>query len=257
VSEVLTFTVVAPLTSWGEVAVGEIRETLDRPTRSAVLGLVAGAMGVDREDRDVHEAMEGSFAVAVHALSMGRPFRDYHTIQVAPQSVVRSRRPATRRELLAASPAQLRSVESTRMAREDAVYSVALWARRPGPWDMLAVADALRSPAFVPYAGRKAHPLAFPMGPAVTLGMSLGGALTRAQAVLDQHIEAWGLGRLRPRQGWLREVHHDVLSDGTPISPGPMVERRRLQRRDVVLDRSRWQFAQRTVVVSELQFEED
>ena len=41
----VVFRLAAPLASFGEVAVGERRPTADRPTRSAVIGLLGAALG--------------------------------------------------------------------------------------------------------------------------------------------------------------------------------------------------------------------
>ena len=40
----------APLSSWGTVAVGEDRPTVNYPTRSAVLGLLGAALGIKRSE---------------------------------------------------------------------------------------------------------------------------------------------------------------------------------------------------------------
>jgi len=49
----------APMASWGEITVGERRTSWDRPSRSAILGLVAAALGIEREDQDGHDALDG------------------------------------------------------------------------------------------------------------------------------------------------------------------------------------------------------
>jgi CRISPR system Cascade subunit CasD len=77
----LSFAIYAPLSSWGEIAVGEVRDSLDRPTRSAVLGLVGAALGVDRDDSEALSALESNYGVAVHSLTTGSALRDYHTVQ--------------------------------------------------------------------------------------------------------------------------------------------------------------------------------
>src|SRR5689334_9905919 len=97
----LTFTLAAPLASFGSIAVGERRASSDRPAKSAILGLVAGALGIEREDNEAHAALahELFYAVRTENLKVRSPRRlmtDYHTAQTPPQ--VRNRRFATRRE---------------------------------------------------------------------------------------------------------------------------------------------------------------
>src|ERR1700693_5437136 len=81
----LTFTIVAPLAALGGVAVGERRATQDRPAKSAILGLIAGALGIEREDRDAHAELAQDYFYAVRVEDIGRSPRrlmtDYHTVQ--------------------------------------------------------------------------------------------------------------------------------------------------------------------------------
>ena len=100
----LTLTFAAPLASFGSIAVGERRPSWDRPGKSAALGLVAGALGLDRSDEDAHRALAENYLFAARGedLPVRAPFRltiDYHTAQSPPR--MRNRRFATRREELA------------------------------------------------------------------------------------------------------------------------------------------------------------
>ena len=49
-TEVLCLTLRGPLASWGEIAVGRVRPSGDKPTRSALLGLLAGMLGIRRDE---------------------------------------------------------------------------------------------------------------------------------------------------------------------------------------------------------------
>jgi CRISPR system Cascade subunit CasD len=154
----LTFTLAAPLASFGGIAVGERRASSDRPAKSAILGLVAGALGIEREDNEAHAALahELFYAVRTENLKVRSPRRlmtDYHTAQTPPQ--VRNRRFAMRREE-AADKQNLRTILSYREYRSDCSFSVALWPRvSPSRFSLEKLAEALRKPVFVPYVGRK------------------------------------------------------------------------------------------------------
>jgi CRISPR system Cascade subunit CasD len=51
----------APLASFGAIAVGQCRPSWDRPAKSAALGLVAGALGLDRSDAErARDARKGA-----------------------------------------------------------------------------------------------------------------------------------------------------------------------------------------------------
>ena len=62
--ETLVFQLHAPLSSWGEAAVGEYRPSAEYPSQSAIHGLLGAALGVDRaddelEDEDANECVGG------------------------------------------------------------------------------------------------------------------------------------------------------------------------------------------------------
>ena len=61
----LTCVLAAPIAAMGTLAVGERRGTWDRPGRSAVLGLVAACLGIEREDEDAHQALEAGYGMAL------------------------------------------------------------------------------------------------------------------------------------------------------------------------------------------------
>ncbi|MCY4377532.1 MAG: type I-E CRISPR-associated protein Cas5/CasD, partial [Spirochaetaceae bacterium] len=107
---ILLFTLYAPMASFGEVAVGERRMSWARPGRSAVLGLVAAALGNKRADEAAHRKLEDALHYAVRTDAPGRPLIDYHTAQTP--RARRGRTFATRREELRSE--NLHTVLSTR-----------------------------------------------------------------------------------------------------------------------------------------------
>lgn len=90
VPEFLLLTLYAPLSSWGGIAVGEERNSWDRPSRSAVLGLVAAALGVARDDQASHDALDWGYGVAVRLDVAGSSVVDYHTAQSVAQASVKN-----------------------------------------------------------------------------------------------------------------------------------------------------------------------
>ena len=73
----------APLQSWGASSKFGDRGTIDAPTRSGVLGLIAAACGIDKNDeaRD-HEwlARAARLSLTVFAFRRGDRLIDYHTV---------------------------------------------------------------------------------------------------------------------------------------------------------------------------------
>lgn len=243
----LLFTLYAPLASWGEIAVGEARGSWDRPSRSAMLGLLAAALGITREDQDSHDALNEGYGLAVRLDAGGASLMDYHTAQTAAEPEIKKafgeERPQTRRALL--SVAERQTILSRRELREDALATACLWARAHARWPLEALKQALERPVFIPYAGRKANAFGLPVGPSIMEAESLASAF--AQRPPRRAEDAFKiLDRLKLRNAWGREVAHDPLPQG--IASGLTVVRSET-RRDASPRRDRWQFAERAVTV--------
>ena len=165
--EHLVFQLHAPLSSWGEPAVGEFRGTGEMPTHSAVIGLLGAALGLDRSDETAHAALRDGYGLAVALLSSGSLLRDYHTAQVPPASKLKGRPHATRRHELSVPKEDLGTILSTRDYRQNAANLVALQPREGmlAPHTLSELADSLRLPKFTLYLGRKSCAPAAPLWP--------------------------------------------------------------------------------------------
>ena len=236
----LLATLYAPLSSWGDIAVGESRGSWDRPSRSAILGLVAGALGLTREDQSAHDALDEGYGIAVRADAFGTPLTDYHTTQSVAASIVKRHKPCTRAELLAHEPRE--TILSQRAYREDGLATIALW-HRGGPWDLEYLANTMRRPTFAPYAGRRSNAFGLPLDPLVAEAESLAAAFAQRR-VPPAGLESWKPDR-RTADGWGREVAHDPCV-GFPSGLQPL---QRVVRRDASAHRTRWQFADRIVEI--------
>lgn len=233
---VLLFTLYAPMASFGEIAVGERRSSWSRPARSAVLGLVAGAMGIDRGDEGTHRQLEESLHFAVRTETPGLPMEDYHTAQAARARKGQSF--GTRRDELLLG--DLNTVLSSREWRADSFFTVALWNRDGAGLDLGAMADALNRPTFVLYVGRKSAPLGLPLNPnVVDAGTFLAAFDVRTATMAERAVlDAVGYDETAPRL---------IASDaGVPGIPNDFrIERRR----DAIASRARWQFHDRAEAV--------
>ena len=236
----LLFTLYAPMGSFGEIAVGERRMSWVRPGRSAILGLVAAAQGIERADEGAHQRLEASLYYAVRTDAPGRPLIDYHTAQTP--KARRGRTFSTRREELESD--DLNTVLSSREWRADACFTIALWPRQEEAVDLDQIAGCLRRPRFVLYAGRKSAPLGLPLNPAIV------------QA--DTFMAAFAARRLNEEEERILQCTHiDGAARGAIAfdhdAPGAPADTRVERRRDAVASRARWQFADRLerVVVRE------
>jgi CRISPR system Cascade subunit CasD len=240
----LLATLYAPMASWGDITVGERRTTWNRPSRSAIFGLVAAALGLVREDQSAHDALDSGYGFAVRVDAPGRLMADYHTAQTVPETALKKPRPQTRRQLLAAG--RLETILSRREYRVDAAYTIALWAKQHARWSLKDLAAALSEPVFVLYAGRKANPLGWPMLP----------------EIIDASTLALAFATRLPFQG---EAIFDILSRGENTNNRVSVssdhdfdiehslDGARFEiRRDAAPNRTRWQFAERRMVTGTL-----
>ncbi|STW46238.1 CRISPR-associated protein Cas5 family [Klebsiella pneumoniae] len=145
--EYLVFQLYAPLASWGEEASGEIRHSAAVPTRSALLGLVAAALGIRRDEEERLNTFNQHYHLAVHALaSQERWLRDYHTVSAPREN--KKYRYFTRRDELTLAPDEIGTLISQREYRCDGYWHVALSATAGAPYALTALREALLTPLF-------------------------------------------------------------------------------------------------------------
>lgn len=227
----LVFRLYGPLASWGDIAVGEMRPSFTHPSKSAVLGLIAAALRIDRDQEEAHRALAAHYGFAVRVDSMGVPLVDYHTAQVPPSGSGRNRRTfATRRAELRVGPHALNTILSRRDYRMDALAAAALWTRgAEPPFTLDEIQSALERPGYMLYLGRKSCPLALPLEAQVVQTPSVREAFETARfAELDalRHLRTSGPPALYWEDGAEAGLDaHDTF-----------------ERRDVPLSRHRWQF---------------
>ncbi len=232
--EYLVFRLYGPMASWGDIAVGEIRPSHTHPSKSAVLGMVAAALRIDRDQEQKHRELAAGYGFAVRLDSMGVPLVDYHTAQVPPSGSGRNRRAfATRREELCTPRDELNTILSRRDYRMDALATVALWARAATPpFSFEEIRSALERPGYVLYLGRKSCPLALPVEGQLVTAPSLREAFAAArfsQLEALRHLRISG----PPALYW---------DDGAEAG---LAVHQTFERRDVPLSRRRWQFETR------------
>ncbi len=152
-TEYLLIRLYGPLASWGEIAVGESRHSAVHPSRSAMLGLLGAALGIQRDDDAGQQALIKGYRFGIKLECAGSPLRDYHTVQVG--VLPRKFQFRSRRQELMAD--KVDTILSTREYRCDSVALVAVEALASAPVDLSSLADALRRPHFQLYLGRKSH----------------------------------------------------------------------------------------------------
>ena len=240
----LVFQLLAPLASWGEVAVGEYRGSHDYPGESALLGVLGAALGVRRDDEAAQAALRDAYGFALGVLSTGSLLRDYHTAQVPGRTALKGRPHATRRDELAMPKRELNTILSTRDYRQNAACLVAVQCKAGGtpPYALDALAEALWKPHFVLYLGRKSCPPAAPLAPQVLDAASAQEALEAYRQARLERLQALAVKTRLPLEP-LTEIVRLVWGDGVKAGAEPDLS---VARKDRVIRRKSWQFGDRT-----------
>lgn len=258
----LLFRLYGPLAAWGGIAVGEFRPSFGHPSKSAVLGLVAGALGLRRTDQASLDALAAGYGFAVRADTPGEVLRDFHTAQVPSRQ---KRIFMTRKDELAGPNHDLNTILSSRDYRVEALYTVALWARPHAPYTLNVLADTLRRPRFVPYLGRKSCPLALPMQPQITSAAALPLAFSQVQFAEATDLlpdftpkEQPGPFRQMLKGSYLPEhnsaaLYYDLDADIQEMEAATHIQ----IRRDQAGNRLRWHFTERQEGYARLAWERE
>jgi len=244
----LLFRLYGAMASWGEIAVGATRHTANYPSKSAIIGLMAAALGIKRSDVEVQQQMQQGYDVAVEVFAQGTLLRDYHTTQV-PDSVGKVQY-ITRRDELLRGKDRLGTILSSREYRSDALALVAVKVLANAPYDLQTIQNHLNKPKFHLYLGRKSCPLAAPVHPQVHSGGTYLEAFKsyEHEPLLPSH-EDDGCQLSKRDAYWLqlgKQRHYyweGEMSDfSSEIDLAHMQTR---TRHDQPLSRTRWQFSPR------------
>lgn len=232
----LMFDIYGPMAAWGEVAVGETRSSAAYPTRSAILGLLAAALGLRRDNEPDLTCLANSVWIGVRVDDAGEPLTDYHTAE-PPRKLTRGEVPHSTRRSQLTRGERRNVVLSRRTYRVDARYTIILQGREDTEYPLGRLRDALERPRYVPYLGRKSCPVSIPMRPRLVEVISASAALA-GSPVCDQIAGIPWYSRSTGTSGV------DFYFD--PQMTVGVATGRTLTRRDVPLNRARWQFANRT-----------
>ena len=147
-----------PLQSYADKGFGPIREAGPFPSRSAVLGIVAAAMGLPRNDArlvQLHDAL----LIHVAAVWPGAVRMDFHTVDAGGKN----------------------KAVTYRDYHHDAHFVAFVEARTPADVRVLSEARrALRQPYYVPYLGRRACAPSVPLLPQEPVGTDVLSVLVHA-----------------------------------------------------------------------------
>ena len=221
---VLLFQLYGPLSSWGVIAVGQVRNTQTHPSKSGVFGLVAACLGYRRSDTLKHELLYKKLSFACRIHGSGTIMTDFHTSQVGNGSKMDV---STRKKAL--ETGTVNTILSSREYIQDEYCVVALW----GSDGLLSeIEKALKNPIFTPYLGRKSCPPSLPFAP----------KLIETENPLKSLITE--LFPFETENKYVSESHPGLYFDADQkyddFTPTMILERR-----DISVNRQRWSFRSR------------
>jgi len=233
--EYLIFRLYGMMASWGDIAVGEYRPTYDRPSKSAVLGIIAAALGIRRDEEERLRELAIRYHLALRVDTPGVLLRDYHTTQVPSSGKGRNKVTfATRKAELSGSKTDLNTILSSRDYRCDAHYTVCLWNNSASPpYPLSTIRDHLEKPVFNLYLGRKSCPAALPLHPRIVQANTLSDAFSSVP------FEGNPFTTLLESNNGVQ-----VFWEGEENSGFESIHA--VQRRDDPMSKKRWQFGNRT-----------
>lgn len=236
-SEFLVMRLTAALSAMGDVAGHSRRGSHRWPGKSAVLGMVGAALGIDRNDTAGQSSLATDYGVAVLVRSAGTLLIDFHTSQTIPSAAARN--PMSRKEALerATASGKLNTTITYREYRQDVTVDIAIDAKENAHWSLSAIADSLRKPHYVLYFGRKACPLTDPLAPRIVSGTDPISAM-----------RSYNADPATPSLPHQRHAEQFAVCEAGSLAKLPNGATRQT-RWDAPGDRQRWQFANRAVVV--------
>jgi len=215
-SSALTLRLAGPLQAWGSSARFARRTTENAPTKSGVIGLLAAAQGLAR-DADLSALAALRFAVRID--QPGTRIRDFQT---AHHMDTGDSMPLSERFYLA-----------------DAVFVAAVQGQTTLITDLF---NAVKTPAYLPYLGRRSCP---PSGP-VELAVHDDVPLNRVLAREPWHAADWYQRRRHDEA----TVDLSVLAEPGPDTPNGAVQEDSWRDQPISFDPRHRRHALRTVVAS-------
>ncbi|MGH7664309.1 MAG: type I-E CRISPR-associated protein Cas5/CasD [Gemmatimonadaceae bacterium] len=165
-----------PLQAWGDVALDPRRPTRDFPSRSALAGLMASALGWEYRDAERTTALQDELRYAVREDRRPLRIRDFQTVDLGRESTGWTRWGIERRGGSAS--------EGTHILRKDFLADgsllVAATIGAGAPAGLDEIASALRYPARPLFLGRRCCPPSTPLFEGLIDAESPYAALTSA-----------------------------------------------------------------------------
>jgi len=234
--------------SWGDIAVGFERRSFPHPSKSAILGMVAAALGIRRDEEAEHQRLAEQIVFGVKLISPGIVIRDFHTVQVPEGD--RKVRFSTRRDEMFFNQEKIGTVLSRREYLCDSFAVVAIRFKDTSiVFTLEDVKSALEKPKYHLYLGRKSCPPAIPLLPIIADVKDMKTAL---DMISFPEMSSLSLTEDKERQRmYFNKNDMRTFAKGHVIyywedkSEAGLEYLQRTVRYDQPLSRKRWQFSPR------------
>ena len=238
----LVFKLYGPMASWGKIAVGQARHSESFPTKSSLIGLLAAALGIKRDEEARQHALAHGYHFAIKQLAIGTHGSDFHTAQ-APDSVGKFQY-RTRKDELELGRDRLGTVLSQRDYRFDALHLIAVNVLDTAPYSLADLKQALECPVYPLSLGRKSCPLAAPLGAEIITAQDVKQALDAyPEKKLSLYFNAEN--DLRPALPLSELTRYYWEGDKEALGLDDISKVETLELYDQPLSRARWQFSPR------------
>lgn len=211
----LVFRLRGVFASWGKEVMGTpIRLSQDHPSKSAIMGLIAAALGVTRNDEELQRALCNDYDMAVFVEIRGSQLNDYHTVSKY------------------GTEDDETSNLTSRYYYVDVLYTIIIYLNNDKAcYSLEYIKNKLIEPELSLYLGRKACPLTLPPEPQIITCNSIMDIFENVTFKSDSIIN-------KPNNKQLINIYWE----GTDNKLIPQFSD---TRRDKILSRRRWQFTNR------------
>lgn len=162
----LLFHISGAMCSWGSSTSGAYRPTDGYPTKSAIVGILAASLGIDRFDNKRQAQLYADFDYVVISAGTEEYIADFATIQTTmmPKGETITSLPPRAEEL---SRGELKTIVADRRYLCNGYYTIIVIPIGKSAIPLSELKRALEHPHYVPYLGRKSCPLSAPLCPTI------------------------------------------------------------------------------------------
>ena len=232
--------------SWGGIACGEQRQSYRHPTKSAILGLIAAGLGIERSDSRLNE-LTNSIQVAVQEIRCEHNMNDFQTIQTLSEldlkKLKKKKCALTRKNEL--NTLDLNTILSNREYWMDVYYRIAITTNSDiEGFSLKNIQSALENPNFHLYLGRKSCPICLPLCPTILSANNLID-------LFEKVVTAIPLPSFVSQKMYSKSQTY-LNSDGSIFCDSGLINgdepHKSSIKRDVPADRNLWTFCERKEV---------